>query len=280
MSDMSREFEYISKMEEIFDEITAAQDSLKRTIDEYKSLQDKVRRLEEYYTSDQWKEDLAMDEHGEIPADIKRGVLSEDGIYDLLDRNNEIMRMIETDEDQSASGFRKDDKLIPIITAVVYLGSDPWDGPRSLFEMLDVKDDRMYAFLNDYKINIIAPGEIADTDFDKFNTGLGLAMNVLKHQKDYADKIIGQTNHKKVDIDTAIFLNRVAKLGLEFDETEDSVDMCVAMENRMKKEQIIGAIEMGRELGTPDEELFYRVAKKYDIKIEEIKKILDELVCN
>ena len=33
MSDMSREFEYISKMEEIFDEITAAQDSLKRTID-------------------------------------------------------------------------------------------------------------------------------------------------------------------------------------------------------------------------------------------------------
>ena len=46
--------------------------------------------------------------------------------------------------------------------------------------------------------------------------------------------------------------------------------MCVAMENRMKKEQIIGAIE----------ELFSRVAKKYDIKIEEIKKILDELVCN
>ncbi|WP_027206391.1 DUF4298 domain-containing protein [Butyrivibrio fibrisolvens] len=99
MSDMSREFEYISKMEEIFDEITAAQDSLKRTIDEYKSLQDKVRKLENYYTSDQWKEDLAMDERGEIPADIKRGVLSEDGIYDLLNRNSEIMRMIETDED-------------------------------------------------------------------------------------------------------------------------------------------------------------------------------------
>lgn len=187
---------------------------------------------------------------------------------------------IKLTNEEFLSGFRKDDKLIPIITAVVYLGSDPWDGPRSLFEMLDVKDDRMYAFLNDYKINIIAPGEIADTDFDKFNTGLGLAMNVLKHQKDYADKIIGQTKHKKVDIDTAIFLNRVAKLGLEFDETEDSVDMCVAMENRMKKEQIIGAIEMGRELGTPDEELFSRVAKKYDIKIEEIKKILDELVCN
>jgi hypothetical protein len=40
-----------------------------------------------------------MDERGEIPADIKRGVLSEDGIYDLLERNSEIMRMIETGED-------------------------------------------------------------------------------------------------------------------------------------------------------------------------------------
>lgn len=54
----------------------------------------RFRKLENYYISDQWKENLAMDERGEIPADIRRGVLSEDGIYDLLDRNSEIMRMI------------------------------------------------------------------------------------------------------------------------------------------------------------------------------------------
>ena len=40
------------------------------------------------------KEDFAADESGEIPADIKRGVLSEDGIYNLLERNREIMGMI------------------------------------------------------------------------------------------------------------------------------------------------------------------------------------------
>ncbi len=89
----------ISEMEEIFDEVAAAQDSLERAVDNYKSLQDKVRKLEDYYSCDQWKEDFAMDERGEIPADIKRGVLSEDGIYDLLERNSEIMRMIETGED-------------------------------------------------------------------------------------------------------------------------------------------------------------------------------------
>ena len=56
--------------------------------------------------------------------------------------------------------------------------------------------------------------------------------------------------------------------------------MCVAMENRMKKEQIIAAIEMGRELGISDEELFPKVAKKYDVKIEYIKSVMAELVCN
>ncbi len=89
----------ISEMEEIFDEVAAAQDSLERAVDNYKSLQDKVRKLEDYYSGDQWKEDFAMDEQGEIPADIKRGVLSEGGIYDLLERKSEIMRMIETGED-------------------------------------------------------------------------------------------------------------------------------------------------------------------------------------
>ena len=35
----------------------------------------------------------------DMSRELKRGVLSEDGIYDLLNRNSEIMRMIETDED-------------------------------------------------------------------------------------------------------------------------------------------------------------------------------------
>ncbi|MBP3798715.1 MAG: DUF4298 domain-containing protein [Ruminococcus sp.] len=41
--------------------------------------------LSAYYTSDAWKNDFAADEAGLLPKDLKRGVLSEDGIYDLLD---------------------------------------------------------------------------------------------------------------------------------------------------------------------------------------------------
>ena len=45
-----------------------------------------LNALESYYTSAAWKQDLAADEAGLLPQKLKRGVLSEDGIFDLLER--------------------------------------------------------------------------------------------------------------------------------------------------------------------------------------------------
>ena len=38
-----------------------------------------------YYTSGEWREDYEADERGELPPDLKRGVLSQDALYDLLE---------------------------------------------------------------------------------------------------------------------------------------------------------------------------------------------------
>ena len=46
-----------------------------------------LRALSDYYGSPAWKRDLASDEAGRLPKDMKRGVLSEDGIYDLLEKH-------------------------------------------------------------------------------------------------------------------------------------------------------------------------------------------------
>ncbi|MBR3424074.1 MAG: DUF4298 domain-containing protein [Clostridia bacterium] len=46
----------------------------------------KVSRLDAYYGSFEWKIDFQSDEVGILPRDLKRGVLSEDGIYDLVER--------------------------------------------------------------------------------------------------------------------------------------------------------------------------------------------------
>ena len=43
-----------------------------------------VAELSKYYGSELWKQDFAADEAGNLPPDLKRGVLSEDGIWNLL----------------------------------------------------------------------------------------------------------------------------------------------------------------------------------------------------
>ena len=56
-----------------------------------------IRELEAYYAGPLWKEDYAADEAGMLPADLRRGVLSQDGIYNLLERCGELLRMPDQD---------------------------------------------------------------------------------------------------------------------------------------------------------------------------------------
>ena len=53
-----------------------------------------LRSLSEYYGSAAWKRDFAADEAGLLPQDLKRGVLSEDGVYDLIERYNDKFKWL------------------------------------------------------------------------------------------------------------------------------------------------------------------------------------------
>ena len=70
----------IAKYEQLFDEASASHDP------------EKLRLLEEYYASGQWLQDYEADERGELPPDLKRGVLSQDALYNLLEGVSENPR--------------------------------------------------------------------------------------------------------------------------------------------------------------------------------------------
>ena len=89
-----KSIERIMKMESILVEANRKIDELEEKIEELKGYQDEIKELSDYYSSDLWKEDFELDERGELPKDLKRGVLSEDGIYDMLERNNNILKEI------------------------------------------------------------------------------------------------------------------------------------------------------------------------------------------
>jgi hypothetical protein len=78
-------------MEKIFDKANKLIDNASEDIDALIDYQDEISKLEEYYTGNLWKEDFALDEAGMLPEDLERGVLSEDGIYNLLERNRELL---------------------------------------------------------------------------------------------------------------------------------------------------------------------------------------------
>ena len=86
--------ERIKKMEAILDRATVAIEELEQKLDEFDKIQDDIKILDAYYSSESWKRDLALDEQGKLPRDLKRGVLSEDAIYNLLERNRELLEQI------------------------------------------------------------------------------------------------------------------------------------------------------------------------------------------
>ena len=71
---------------QIYDACPLAKSSkrLKKLYELREGIRMKVRLLDKYYTSGEWQEDNEADEEGLLPADLKRGVLSQDELYDFL----------------------------------------------------------------------------------------------------------------------------------------------------------------------------------------------------
>jgi len=73
--------ERIEKMEEYFDALLDAVTKGMKAVEEKADI---LRELTGYYDGGLWLSDYEADERGELPGDLKRGVLSEDGVYNLL----------------------------------------------------------------------------------------------------------------------------------------------------------------------------------------------------
>lgn len=71
-------------MEFYFDTLQAAARQVPGTLYTVGPVRDMLEHLLAYYENGQWLEDYQCDEQGELPATLKRGVLSEDGVYNFL----------------------------------------------------------------------------------------------------------------------------------------------------------------------------------------------------
>lgn len=69
------------------------------------------------------------------------------------------------------SGLNKDEKLIPVLTIVLYYGDDPWNGPKCLHDMITFPPELLpwKDYFPDYKLNLVTCSTV---DYRNSKTGL------------------------------------------------------------------------------------------------------------
>ena len=130
--------------------------------------------------------------------------------------------------------------------------------------------------LSDENRHLIEGFSCVETDemLSGLNAKRGLAMKVLKYQKAGAVEVIEATKHEMIDRETAVFLNRVAKLDLEFDEKGDQVDMCKAMEDNNRMREVTGAIKGMQLMGASETDIISKIVENYHVTKEYVLALL------
>ena len=156
--------------------------------------------------------------------------------------------------DEYISGFRKDDKVLPVITLVVYFGNKPWDGPKSLHQMIDA-DDGLKEYIDDYKLKLLEPALMSDDEIGKFRSDLKSVFYFIKYSenKEKLQEIIeGNSEFHRLKRSTAEMINEVTGSKIDMSEEGDEIDMCTAIREMREESRALGieeGIEKGRNEG-------------------------------
>ena len=93
---MNRErIERIKEMEKCLDESSKAIKELWDALINYEWARERYYKVQEYYDSELWLQDFEADEAGKLPKDLKRGVLSEDAVFDLITDHEHLLERME-----------------------------------------------------------------------------------------------------------------------------------------------------------------------------------------
>ena len=195
------------------------------------------------------------------------------------------------------SGFGKEDRLAPILTLVVYFGQEPWDGPRTLKEMLDLRycPPEVATQIADYPLHLIEVRSYPH--IERFHSDLQYVFGFLQRDREKEELYHYVTENQAAfsHLDGAAYqmirvMSRSSRLLGEKEEYENEegeydmgqalLDMREESKEEGKREGIsIGrteGISLGKQVfrlwlaGKPEKE----IAKACGISVEEVQEIL------
>lgn len=92
----NEQIERIRAMEQALNEAAPAVAQLAAALESYKAVLPQLKALIEYYQSPLWMQDYDADHAGLLPAQLCRGVLTEDALWDLLGDNARLLEELKT----------------------------------------------------------------------------------------------------------------------------------------------------------------------------------------
>ena len=208
-----------------------------------------------------------------------------DMLYDALEYAEQVKskaeKKIRLTGAEFLSGMRKNDKLIPVVTIVVYLQPEEWDGPKSLHEMLDFTGmtDEMVGMIPDYKMMILQPSAYEEAEKSGLKSTLSIVLGLLKRagsKTEFKNYIDGHSNiFRELSYNAAVVINEYCNMGITVEEIngKESVDMCKAVEEIRREGESRGKIMAYMDMGVTIEE----IAGKMKITLGEVKKIVAEM---
>ncbi len=136
------------------------------------------------------------------------------------------------------SGMRKEDKLTPIVTIVIYYGEEPWNGPLSFSEMFDRDTIRYHLNQTEHRIILLQVSESDHYHFQNedtetiFSISRELFRGNMEHVKQkYATRELSQ--------EIIAMIGSITKFkGMEREAQRGETNMCKAIDAIFEQERI------------------------------------------
>lgn len=205
-------------------------------------------------------------------------------IYDALQYGKQVSEVAKKHKNQSdgkrhnrgeyLSGFYKEDRIRPVITLVIHFGADEWDGPLSLYEMMDLEDEKLLEFVQDYRIFLIDPYKLTHDDLEKFSSSLGDVLGYIKYSKDKnaLSKFLNDSQVMIIDNDAARVIRDITNTPIYVPDGKGEIDMCKAVKDMIYEERILTLIELVRDNSLSIE----KASAKANMTVEQFKKVMED----
>lgn len=187
--------------------------------------------------------------------------------------------------DETLSGILSSDRLHPVYTLCLYSGTEPWDGPRKLSDMMafDPQNKNLQSLFEEYHLHLFCINE--QHVFDAFRSDLKplfQAINCRNNKKKMIELMKDET-YSHLNEDTwdaiAVMTDNAAMLQkkdlYKAENQKEEFNMCQALQELMQDERNEGRIEGRNEGKIEDQKIVIRNMINRGYKTEDICAIAE-----